>query len=96
MFSVQYSVFQHTVLSMVLPGLNSILHQFLKRYLISKSRCLSNFCAYDKEQYFVLDIIVYGKMCLFTILMLNICGVAMLMVTPWTVTPQTKRKVCSG
>jgi hypothetical protein len=29
----------------------------------------------DKEQYFVLNITVYGRMCLFTILMLNVCGV---------------------
>jgi len=30
-------------------------------------------------------------MYLFTILMLNVCGVTILLVTPWTVTPQTNR-----
>jgi hypothetical protein len=30
---------------------------------------------------------VYGKMCLFTILMLNVRDVTIFMVTPWTVTP---------
>jgi hypothetical protein len=44
-----------------------------------------------KEQYVVLNITVCGRMCLFTISMLNVCGVAMFMVTPWTVTLQTNR-----
>jgi hypothetical protein len=36
---------------------------------------MRNFCAYDKEQSLVLNITVYRRMCLFTILMLNVCGV---------------------
>jgi hypothetical protein len=44
-----------------------------------------------KEQYVVLNVTVCGRMCLFTISMLNVCGVAMFMVTPWTVTLQTNR-----
>jgi hypothetical protein len=46
---------------------------------------------WDKEQYFALNITVYVRMCLFTILTLNVCGVKLFMVTPWTVTPQTNR-----
>jgi hypothetical protein len=33
-------------------------------------------CGVTPEQYFVVNITVYGIMCLFTILMLNVCGVA--------------------
>jgi hypothetical protein len=33
---------------------------------------------WDKEQYFVLNITIYGRMCLFTILTLNVCGVKIL------------------